>query len=874
MDIKLYRRKTAMVLHQVEQSLGDFILDEDVNLDDLPQEIVTNIIARESQRNNLPANLKPKDIIESTYLDELFSIALEITKESSLNSYIKYIRESFISYDIFKIRNIISHPNRQFNISYWFKVAALASDPIISILKLDKITSALISAEQNELNDPPEDWYLKTIWEIPNNLPEIFEHGITGLVGRQKEQDILFDYLRNRRVNNIAIVAPGGVGKTALVLDLLSNHAKLPETRNYFDSIIFATLKTEKLTTEGVVKLDSIESLSELKEILVTSINDIYDENFITFEDVKERYEDEKILLFIDNLETLLINSTKEFEDFTNSLPISWRTLITSRISVNNASIISLDPLKEKSALFLARTYLTKKNRKSLPEDSLKGLVKKCFYNPLAIRLSIDLYLTGKEIPESISVANKEIASFSYRNLIDALTLNSVNILEALFIADNINRISLCEMLSLGLEDIVESIAELSNTSLINRTTTENGEVYSLSESIRELLVTNIRNIQLRETLIEDLKKRKAITKQIEHEQRENSIPPYHWDYIPNDINENLKPFIKDVNKSFKGFSIVSRSRTIDLITKCRDMEHIYSNVAIFNRSYGRLASALNSTSTAVEKLDKAIILDPNDINGKIFLAIHHHNSGNYPDAHALYQQILDDGWGDELMYSPEFTQRIYSGYYLALLFDLKYKEIIELSKQWKDYKSSRGIIGVFRATALKRLAESQIQKDPMEATSLLSRAMRTLDDVIRVDGYIKQACEQAKNIFNELATMLKLNVYKNNATFSDESLHFIAKHINNITEYVTISQEDEISTLIKVLSKMDRPNNPFTKISLPSSLQSLNYNPIDEEYAVQKGLVIAHITNIPRQKDKDPSPSMFIFARKENIDYYLRYEN
>ncbi|HBA7782474.1 TPA: ATP-binding protein, partial [Escherichia coli] len=180
--------------------------------------------------------------------------------------------------DIYNIRNVISHPNRQFIISYWYKVAAIASDPIIHILKLDKIYSALISAEENNLSDPPDEWYKKTMWELPNNLPEVFEHGITGLVGRQKEQDILMDCLKNRRVSNIAIVAPGGIGKTALVLDLLSRQVKNPDTKNHFDSCIFSTLKTEKLTSDGVIKLDSIESLTELKESIIAAANKIYDE--------------------------------------------------------------------------------------------------------------------------------------------------------------------------------------------------------------------------------------------------------------------------------------------------------------------------------------------------------------------------------------------------------------------------------------------------------------------------------------------------------------------------------------------------------------------------------------------------------------------
>lgn len=872
MDITLYRRKTAMVLHEIEYSLGNFILDEDISIEDIPQDIVKNVVARDSQRKQFSEIIKPKDIIESTYLDELFSIAIEITKNNSLNDYIQYIRDQFIINDIYNIRNVISHPNRQFIISYWFKVAAIASDPIINILKLGRIHSALISAEENNLSDPPDEWYEKTMWELPNNLPEVFEHGITGLVGRQKEQDLLIDCLKNRRVSNIAIVAPGGIGKTALALDLLSRQVKNPETKNYFDSCIFSTLKTEKLTSDGVIKLDAIESLLELKESVLLASNKIYDEAYLTFEELCNNKPEEKILLFIDNLETLLINSTKDFEDFTYDLPPAWRVLITSRISINNARIISLEPLKEKHALHLARTYLQKRNRKNLPEEVLKNLVSKCYNNPLAIRLSIDLYLAGKEIPESISVANKEIASFSYSNLIDALSDVSVNILEALFISDNNNRITLCEMLSLSLEEIVESIAQLSNTSLINRTTSGGGEIYSLSESIRELLVTTPRNIHLREKLLDDLKRRKAITKQIEHEQRQNSIPPYHWEYIPNNLNENLIPFIKDVNKSFKGMNIPSKPKAITLMNKCRDMDHLYSEISIFNRSYGRVASSLNASPIAITKFKKALQLDPNDINSSIFLAMHHHNSGDYSLAYDIYKALIDEGWCNEDEYIAEFTQRIYNGCYLALLFDLRYPAIIEQSKKWKDLKHSRGIVGVFRATALKRMAEDVIQKDPSECMSLLSRAMRTLDDVIRVDGYIRPACEQAKSVFNELAAILKIPAFKEDKDFSNEALEFIAMHLNSISAYVKIGGDDEITTLVRRLSRIDMPKNPFISISIPKYAQSDLYNPIDEEYALQKGLEIVQISNIPKSKDGKESP-LYIFAKKDNKDYYLRYE-
>ncbi|EFC2661955.1 hypothetical protein CVB73_004609, partial [Escherichia coli] len=270
------------------------------------------------------------------------------TKDTSVNSYLLDLRELFILYSMYHVRNVISHPNRKFIDSFWYKTAAIASDPLIDILGMTSVRKALISAERNELLDPPDEWLNKTLWEIPNNLPVVFEHAITGLVGRKQEEKRLLELLKNKRIANIALVAPGGIGKTSLALELLSSKVKQPETKEYIDCCIFATLKTEKLTYEGVQKLDSIESLVELRKLITTEAEKIYDISFENFDDLMKKKENERILLFIDNLETLITNSTNEFQDFCNTLPAAWRLLITSRITINNASIITLEPLKEK----------------------------------------------------------------------------------------------------------------------------------------------------------------------------------------------------------------------------------------------------------------------------------------------------------------------------------------------------------------------------------------------------------------------------------------------------------------------------------------------------------------------------------------------
>ncbi len=870
MDSSLNRRRTAMVLHELEQSLGNYILNTEVSLDEFPEEMIKAITARENQRSQLSNLKKASDVIEATYIDELFNIILEITKDTSVNSYLLDLRELFILYGMYHVRNVISHPNRKFIDSFWYKTAAIASDPLIDILGMTSVRKSLISAERNELLDPPDEWLNKTLWEIPNNLPVVFEHAITGLVGRKQEEKKLLELLKNKRIANIALVAPGGIGKTSLALELLSSKVKQPETKEYIDCCIFSTLKTEKLTYEGVQKLNSIESLMELRKLITIEAEKIYDVSLESFEDLMKKKEDERILLFIDSLETLITNSTTEFQDFCNTLPAAWRLLITSRITINNASIITLEPLQERFALTLSKIYMSRKNIRTLDDNVLANLVKNCHFNPLAIRLSLDLYFSGKEIPDSINVANKEIASFSFSNLIDALSENSINILECLFISNDLNRATLCEFLTLSMDEVAESIAQLSNTSLVVRNVTHDGESYSLSESIREILITNPRNVILRSQLQSDLQKRKTIAKQIEHDQIKNSIPPYHWNYIPNNLNEGLKVLITSLNRSFKGFTL-SNSKAIELMKRFKDAEHVYSEFSIFNRSYGRLYSALGAPGLAKDKFELAIKQDPDDVNAQIFLAMHLHSEQDYPGANKIYKQLIDCGWVNEDEYSSEFTQRIFNGYYLSLLYDHKYPEILENSKEWKKLKQSRGLVGVFRATAYKREAEGIATSEPTRAIDLLSRSMSIMDDVIREDGYIKPACDQTKNIFNEIAHALNNKECISNEKFLSQSIDFISRHLSNVVQSVDISSDDEISKLLNKLSTMPARDNPFSKINTSYLFRNSSSDKFDSDELSERGYIIAPISNIPRKKERN---SPYIFCSKDGQDYFLHFEH
>lgn len=107
MTPEINRRKCAMVLHQIEISLGAYVIDRESSLDNIPQKTINDIAQRELQRNKHFKIETVRDLVESTYLDEIFQISLEITKDTIENKYLQHIKNLFQIYDIYQIRNVI-----------------------------------------------------------------------------------------------------------------------------------------------------------------------------------------------------------------------------------------------------------------------------------------------------------------------------------------------------------------------------------------------------------------------------------------------------------------------------------------------------------------------------------------------------------------------------------------------------------------------------------------------------------------------------------------------------------------------------------------------------------------------------------------------
>ena len=253
-----FRNKSAMVVFQLEKDLGDFVKiignnksEEDVNS-------LANHVSKITDENSSLTIVK---LVEKSYLDEIFCLAMELSKGTSNFDKLKKLKDLCSLYGLFLIRNAIAHPNKQFPENYWYKTCCIATDSLIENLNLPNVYSSFRSAEAGRIVLPPEEWMSQTIWCIPNDLPTQFEHSITGFVGRKQDISNILKLIENKRHSLIAITGPGGLGKTAISLEILKDISNDPKYMNDFDAISFISMKTEKLTVEGIKKIPTIDTL-------------------------------------------------------------------------------------------------------------------------------------------------------------------------------------------------------------------------------------------------------------------------------------------------------------------------------------------------------------------------------------------------------------------------------------------------------------------------------------------------------------------------------------------------------------------------------------------------------------------------------------
>lgn len=182
----------------------------------------------------------------------------------------------------------------------------------------------------------------------------------------------------------------------------------------------------------------------------------------------------------------------------------------------------------------MVRAYLTSKGY-LLGKDTefMETIAIGCKFNPLAIRLTSDLFLAGREIDFAIQKTEQEVLAFSFTSLLETLSSLDNDILESLFVLDTPTRADLCNALKASVDSAAESLSKLLSMSLILRHERTIGEGYSLAPSIKDLLRANPRHLSVRSKITTWLSNSRATEEHARRVQAERNISPVAPNYIP-----------------------------------------------------------------------------------------------------------------------------------------------------------------------------------------------------------------------------------------------------------------------------------------------------------------------------------------------------
>jgi LuxR family transcriptional regulator, glucitol operon activator len=341
----------------------------------------------------------------------------------------------------------------------------------------------------------PEFWSAEVLAPL-HNLP-LPEFDDTGFLGRLKDR---------KEVNNlllaphpvVSIVGEGGVGKTALALRCLYDLLEKPESLAY-DAIIFVSLKTKTLTPAGSRQIEgAITSILGLARAVSSEFGDLAaddrDLNSL-LEDIGEYLTEYRILLAIDNLETL---SPDTVRPLLTRVGVGSKVVITSRMRLGEIELpYALTPLDSATSIALARSHAKTLNLQSIfsaKDQVLKQFCQRLYFNPLLIKWFVSSVAGGadpKNLVSHESASFQSAVTYCFENLFNRLTELERHLCQILAAARRpllqVELYYLTQHLEREDFDVEWALRTLHQSSMLRREFTKGGDSTSIEYAVSEI---------------------------------------------------------------------------------------------------------------------------------------------------------------------------------------------------------------------------------------------------------------------------------------------------------------------------------------------------------------------------------------------------
>ncbi|TDW63106.1 NB-ARC domain-containing protein [Novosphingobium sp. PhB55] len=299
--------------------------------------------------------------------------------------------------------------------------------------------------------------------EILHNLP-VPDYDDTGFLPRSKLEQDLIRKIKGRHPV-VTVLGDGGNGKTALTLQTL--YGLLQSNDHDFDAFVWVSAKTNRLTVSEVKRIEGA----------ITSSLGIFEEVSEQFQAgegdpisrVRNLLEQNKVLLIIDNLETVLDDALIEFAA---EVPGQSKILFTSRVPLGSDLSVNVPEFSEAEALAYLRRLIEAYDVSTLRkegDDVLKRHLSRLAHKPLLIKWFALGVATGLE-PAKIT-ANPSIAlAFCMENVFERLTSTSKNVLAVMAVIPQPLSVMILQHIGqIEPAEVEAAIAEINKFGIIER---------------------------------------------------------------------------------------------------------------------------------------------------------------------------------------------------------------------------------------------------------------------------------------------------------------------------------------------------------------------------------------------------------------------
>ncbi|WP_369203097.1 NB-ARC domain-containing protein [Streptomyces sp. PU-14G] len=262
-----------------------------------------------------------------------------------------------------------------------------------------------------------------------HNLPAP-EFDETGFFGRRREVDRIKRAIKGA-YPVVSILGDGGIGKTSIALK--AAYELLDDPKNQFDAFVWVSAKATILTVNEIQRIsDAIESSLGLFTSAAEQLGGkIAASSHDPVEEVLEYLAAFRVLLILDNLETVL---DQRLRDFLLELPMGSKVIITSRIGLGIENPVALSPLSDHDAtrlLYALARVRDVKALQGLPGAAITKMVQAMKGHPAYLRWFVAGVQAGKR-PEELLQGNDLLLDFCMSNVYGYLSTNARSVLRSM----------------------------------------------------------------------------------------------------------------------------------------------------------------------------------------------------------------------------------------------------------------------------------------------------------------------------------------------------------------------------------------------------------------------------------------------------------